>query len=203
MPRTKLAGKSKSRQLAIKANRAAKKANKANNSTTLSVVPAVVHLKKLKSKVHVFNAKLVDVNRYPFLKSDDTQQLSNCSPHSVEYNGFTYATVQHAYQAQKYFHSNNPELTAMFYLGGSIASSSDATRAGSRKEMLSRGVVINQRFFDEREQIMEDLVASKISRHADIREILHACRQHEFILVQLSSQVDKYWDELFNRLPII
>lgn len=229
MARTKLAGKPKSVQLAIKATRAAKMAKKANiNSPLPTPLASVVPSPPLTSVVPS-NAKFLafqpnaKINRYPFLKSDDMHSLSNYSAHSVVYKGFTYATVEHAYQAQKYLYSNNPEFMAMFYLGGSIASPADAKRAGSRMGMLIRGVVINKGFLYARDQIMEDLVASKINRHADIREILHACRQNDITLVY-TSPMDKYWGankqgfavnganhesglnklgELFNRLPII
>lgn len=230
MARTKMAGKPKSVQLAIKASRAAKKAVKENNplSTPLtSAVPSPPLTSRVPSNPKFLAFQVngnVNVNRYPFLKIDDMNTLSNYSPYSVVYKGFTYATVEHAYQAQKYFHSNNPELMSMFYLGGSVGSPADAKRAGSRMGMLIRGVVMNKGFLYARDQIMEDLVASKINRHADIREILHACRQNDITLVYTSPQEDKYWGankngyavkganpdtglnklgELFNRLPII
>ncbi len=213
-----MAGKPKSVQLAIKASRAAKKAVKENNplpTPLTSVVPS--NAKFLAFQPNAKNS------RYPFLKIDDMHYLSNYSPHSVVYKGFTYATVEHAYQAQKYFHSKNPEFMSKFQLGGSIGSPADAKRVGSRMGMIIRGLVLNPGFLYARDQIMEDLIASKINRHADIREILHACRQNDITLVY-TSPMDKYWGankqgfavnganpdtglnklgELFNRLPII
>lgn len=107
------------------------------------------------------------------------RDLSNFSDHSVEYGGLVFATVEHAFQSQKYAVSGHPEIVKEFAVNGDKGwTALEAKTQGGRKAMEKRGIELSiSKWEKESIPIMRSLIQSKIERHEDIRKILEVAKQ--------------------------
>jgi ribA/ribD-fused uncharacterized protein len=105
--------------------------------------------------------------------------LSNFWPAVVEYEGITYPSVEHAYQAAKTLDRNERRRIA------AIVEPDDAKRAGR--------ALPNQRkdWEQVKLRVMEDCVRYKFMHHAELREKLLATGDAE--LIEGNTWNDRYW----------
>jgi ribA/ribD-fused uncharacterized protein len=116
--------------------------------------------------------------------------LSNFADFSVEYDGEIYPTVEHAYQALKYTCTNKPELVEMVR---KLDTPEKAKSAGGKGGMSKQGAVLDiECWNNKKDNIMQDLVKSKISRHSAIRDILKTAKDQHIFLVHFS-RFDMEW----------
>jgi ribA/ribD-fused uncharacterized protein len=123
------------------------------------------------------------------------RDLSNFSEFDVEYEGFVYRTIEHAYQALKYLYcSNKPELFEIVREENQKKDALGAKESGGRKGMEKRGAVFDRDGCWDKKQIeiMTKLVASKIERHPEIRKIVQTAKENNIILVHFSRS-DMIW----------
>jgi ribA/ribD-fused uncharacterized protein len=123
------------------------------------------------------------------------RDLSNFGDFDVEYEGFVYRTVEHAYQALKYLYcSNKPELFEIVREENQKKDALGAKESGGRKGMEKRGVIFDRDGCWDKKQIeiMTKLVASKIERHPEIRKIVETAKKNNIILVHFSRS-DMIW----------
>jgi ribA/ribD-fused uncharacterized protein len=123
------------------------------------------------------------------------RDLSNFSEFDVEYDGFVYRTVEHAYQALKYLYcSNKPEMFEIVREENQKKDALGAKESGGKKGMEKRGVVFERDGCWDKKQIeiMTKLVASKIERHPEIRKIVETAKENNIILVHFSRS-DMIW----------
>ena len=123
------------------------------------------------------------------------RDLSNFSEFDVEYEGFVYRTVEHAYQALKYLYcSNKPELFEIVREENQKKDALGAKESGGKGGMAKRGVVFDRDGCWDKKQIeiMTKLVASKIKRHPEIRKIVETAKENNIILVHFSRS-DMIW----------
>jgi ribA/ribD-fused uncharacterized protein len=106
--------------------------------------------------------------------------LSNFAPASVNLNGVTYPTVEHAYQAAKTLEPGEREKI----LG---ASTPDLARK------LGRKVTKRPDWPDLKVYIMRDLVRQKFEEHADLKDRLLATDETE--LVEGNTWHDNFWGD--------
>jgi ribA/ribD-fused uncharacterized protein len=126
------------------------------------------------------------------------RRLSNFSLDSVEYEGHEYPSVEHAYQAQKYNFSNKRIIKEQFYTGGLLKTPVEAKSAGGKGGMKKNHAVLDAKFWDNGDQIMEDLIKSKIQKNPEIREILSLLKGKNVHLVH-TSRFDLYWGAHMNK----
>lgn len=133
------------------------------------------------------------------LPQDALRRLSNFSEDPVEYDGNTYPTVEHAYQAQKYLCSNKPELAKLFY-DGSLKTALDAKSAGGKSGMKKRGAELDKDCWNKpnhADSIMHSLIMSKIEKNPEIRNILNIASTNDIRFVHFSRS-DMYWGAHLN-----
>lgn len=145
----------------------------------------------------IFHSKSKDVKAFG-LPKDAMRRLSNFSLDSVEYEGHEYPSVEHAYQAQKYNFSNKKEIKEQFYTGGLLKTPVEAKSAGGKGGMKKNHAVLNAKFWDNGDQIMEDLIKSKIQKNPEIREILSLLKGNNVHLVHFS-RMDMRWGAHMNK----
>ncbi len=136
------------------------------------------------------------------LPQDALRRLSNFSEDPVEYEGNSYPSVEHAYQAQKYKCTNKPELAEMFYSEtGTLKTATEAKTAGSKSGMKKHGVELNMSCWNSPnrvDKIMYELVMSKISKNEYIKNILEIASRHNIRFVHFS-RTDMYWGAHMNE----
>ena len=123
------------------------------------------------------------------------RDLSNFSEFDVEYDGFVYRTVEHAYQALKYLYcSNKPELFEIVREENQKKDALGAKESGGKGGMAKRGAIFDRDGCWDKKQIeiMTKLVASKIERHPEIRKIVETAKENNIILVHFSRS-DMIW----------
>jgi ribA/ribD-fused uncharacterized protein len=105
--------------------------------------------------------------------------LSNFWPAVVEYEGITYPSIEHAYQAAKTLDRNERRRIA------AIVEPGDAKRAGR--------ALPNQRkdWEQVKLRVMEDCVRYKFTHHADLRDKLLATGDAE--LIEGNTWNDRFW----------
>lgn len=153
----------------------------------------------MSTNVLIFHSRSKNLGKTHDLPCSSLRDLSNFSMHSVEYDGKIYPSLEHAFQALKYLFSNKPEIAPQFEIGGSILSPQQAKSAGSKGGMKERGAVLNVDFWNKkRDEIMIDLVESKIRRNAEIRNILEIAKRLDIRFVHFS-RMDMYWGAHVNE----
>ena len=165
---------------------------------------------------HSKSALLKSKDAKPYLDAGmpDTamRDLSNFADFSVEYNGKIYATVEHAFQSQKYVFSkyeepkpkkkqakrgeDNPktldEILASFTVDGKMTAL-DAKKEGGRKAMEMRGYTLDiMRWTKESVPLMKALIKSKIERNPEIKRILDIAKRFDVKLAHFSRS-DMKW----------
>ncbi len=123
------------------------------------------------------------------------RDLSNFSEFDVEYDGFVYRTVEHAYQALKYLYcSNKPELFEIVREENQKKDALGAKESGGKGGMAKRGAIFDRDGCWDKKQIeiVTKLVASKIERHPEIRKIVQTAKENNIILVHFSRS-DMIW----------
>jgi ribA/ribD-fused uncharacterized protein len=132
-------------------------------------------------------------NCAPPFRESAMRDLSNFSLFDVEYKGYLYPTVEHAYQALKYSCTKNPELVNIIRDEFASKSAVQAKSSGSKKEMKKRGVTLDLlKWNDCSLDIMKALIASKLSRHAEIQKIINTVKENNIELVHFS-RMDMFW----------
>lgn len=108
--------------------------------------------------------------------------LSNFHPSRIEYQGITYPTVEHAYQAAK-FQDQETKLKI-----AALKTPGDAKRAGKYRKMSGAAT---KKWDVDRVEIMEELVRLKFSKDP-MRALLHGLTG-EAKLVEGNWWGDKFW----------
>lgn len=128
----------------------------------------------------------------PFTESA-MKDLSNFSSFDVEYEGYIYPTVEHAYQALKYSCTQNKNLVKVIRDEFADKTAVQAKSSGSKKEMKKRGITLDVKCWNEYSlPIMKKLILSKVQRHPEIRKIIDVAREQNVRLVHFS-RMDMYW----------
>jgi ribA/ribD-fused uncharacterized protein len=124
------------------------------------------------------------------------KRLSNFSEDPVTYNGVTYPTVEHAFQAQKYSFTDKPELMQLFT---TYATAAEAKSAGTKGAMKKHKTELDINKWNEcRDAIMVALITSKIEKNPDIKNILVIAKQNNIRFVHFS-RTDMYWGAHMNE----
>lgn len=127
------------------------------------------------------------------------KDLSNFSSFDVEYDNHIYPTVEHAFQALKYSCTEKPELVhairEQYADKDAIAAKSSGGKGAMKKLKVNLDINCWNTVKDE---IMKKLIASKISRHPEIRQIIEIAKQHNYRLVHFS-RTDMYWGAHVNE----
>lgn len=143
---------------------------------------------------HSKAALLKDKDNVYGLPRDSGRTLSNFGNIPVEYEGDTYPTVEHAFQAMKYkLASTRPELYRMFVRGGELGPDPvKAKMMGGRKGMKTHHAELDvQKWSALSEKVMEDLVREKMKNEV-VRAILIICLQNDILLLH-HSRGDMKW----------
>ena len=109
--------------------------------------------------------------------------LSNFSDSPVTYEGLTYPTIEHAFQAAK---ALDPEERAMIQM---------AETPGIAKRM-GRGVTLRADWEEQKVEIMTQLVRQKFFNHPDLAKALLATGEEE--LLEGNTWGDRFWGAVFN-----
>lgn len=148
--------------------------------------------------------------RFPY--PDAMRRLSNFSNHNVEYKGILYETVEHAFQAQKYDYTKKQLLMPVdvapikeFFHNGEIQTPQMAKTQGGKSAMKSRGVELDIDAWNQvKDTIMRDLIASKIERHDDIRQILLVAKDRNYLFLHFARNDFEWGGQLSpNKKDII
>jgi ribA/ribD-fused uncharacterized protein len=132
-------------------------------------------------------------NTEPPFTSSAMRDLSNFSEHDVLYGGNTYKTVEHAFQALKYSCTNNPELVNTVRLIFADKTGVEAKTSGGKAAMKKWNVSLDISCWENKKVgIMRDLIASKMERHPEIRQIIKVAKDNNITLVHFSRS-DMYW----------
>ncbi len=122
--------------------------------------------------------------------------LSNFYECEVEFDGKKFRSVEHAYTFAKYLHleGNAPvpdDVLPVLY--GSTAK--EAKSLGSKKSMTSRGVKLDVgRFDSQREDIMRQLIKSKVALNPVIQDLLHTLQAGGVpVALYHHSRTDMFW----------
>ena len=120
--------------------------------------------------------------------------MSNFTKSHIEYDGRVFPSVEHAFAYAKYKHSSGtgPDFT----ISGDHANTfgGDIKKLHGRKHMQSIGCVLNVERFDEvKEQVMRDLIASRVKHDADFRRILRPLQTSHTIIHQENRGRNPYW----------
>jgi ribA/ribD-fused uncharacterized protein len=127
------------------------------------------------------------------------KDLSNFSDHDVLYGGHTYKTVEHAFQALKYSCTDKPELVNTVRLKFADKTGVEAKSSGGKGAMKVWKVTLDVPCWENTKVgIMRDLIASKMERHPEIREIINVAKENNIILVHFSRS-DMYWGAHVNE----
>ena len=153
--------------------------------------PAVVKYTYL-----IFHSRSKDVTSHG-LPKDAMRRLSNFSSDPVVFEGNTYPSIEHAYQAQKYICSNRPEIAKHFY-DGTIETAEAAKTAGGKGGMKKRGAALDFTCWSEKksEDIMRSLVHNKV-KSPEIWNILSILRKNHIRVVHFSRS-DMFWGAHMN-----
>jgi len=126
------------------------------------------------------------------------RDLSNFSDHDVSYDGNTYRTVEHAFQALKYSCTNKPELVDTVRLKFADKTGVEAKSSGGKGAMQIWKVALDVACWENKKVgIMKDLIASKMERHPEIRQIIKVAKENDITLVHFSRS-DMYWGAHVN-----
>jgi len=101
--------------------------------------------------------------------------------------------VEHAFQALKYSCTERPELVDVVRNATANKDALAAKQSGSKSAMTKYGVLLNiECWNNKKNEIMRELIISKITRHPEIREILRIAKNNNIQLVHFSRS-DMYW----------
>ena len=143
------------------------------------------------SKIIQFHSKSKETP--PPFSPSAMKDLSNFSPFDVEYDNYVYPTVEHAFQALKYSCSENPEMVNVIREQYADKDAIAAKSSGSKSTMKKLKVTLDITCWNNvKDDIMRKLIASKISRHPEIRKIVDLAKEHNYVLVHFSRS-DMYW----------
>jgi ribA/ribD-fused uncharacterized protein len=124
--------------------------------------------------------------------------LSNFSEHDVQYDGYLYPTVEHAFQALKYSCTENPELVNVIREQYKNKTANEAKSSGSKAGMKKMNVSLNLKCWDnKKDAIMRALIQSKVQRHPEILGILTVVRDNGYTLVH-HARTDMEWGAHVN-----
>ena len=127
------------------------------------------------------------------------KDLSNFSDHDVLYGGNTYKTVEHAFQALKYSCTDKPELVNTIRLKFADKTGVEAKSSGGKGAMKALKVTLDVPCWENKKVgIMRALIASKMERHPEIREIIKVAKENNIELVHFSRS-DMYWGAHVNE----
>jgi ribA/ribD-fused uncharacterized protein len=127
------------------------------------------------------------------------KDLSNFSDHDVSYGGNIYKTVEHAFQAIKYSCTNKPELVETIRLAFADKTSTEAKSSGGKAAMKKWKVELDVSCWENKKvEVMRALIASKMERHPEIRQIIKVAKENNVILVHFS-RTDMYWGAHVNE----
>lgn len=101
--------------------------------------------------------------RYVSPSKDTTigQYMSTFYPRRITYKGITYPTVEHAYQAQKFFYSDCPIITKKFRYGGSITCPRKAREMGSEEGLEDIGVHLDDRWEANKHRVFSEIITKR------------------------------------------
>ena len=122
------------------------------------------------------NAQVIDIFRGKFAF------LSNFHPSRIEYQGITYPTVEHAYQAAKFQDRETKLMIAALKTPG------DAKRAGKYRKMSGAAA---RKWDVDRVEVMMELIRIKFSR--DPMRALLLGMTWDWKLVEGNWWGDKFW----------
>jgi len=149
-----------------------------------------------------------------FSKSTDDvgKRLSNFFPCQIVYAGKTYASVEHAYQAQKYAHllGSDPETSAAlvnrFTVSGDIGKqpAKVAKSAGSEKGMAENDCVLDETKWTRTKQveIMTQLVKLRLEEDAEFKAIITKAKETGttiFHFERCSGNRNPFWGGCFPK----
>lgn len=131
------------------------------------------------------------------LPADACRQLSNFSDNKVEFNGITYKSVEHAFQAQKWYYTDKPDMMNVFVNNNLTAA--QAKSMGSKTAMKKAHTQLNIVEWEiNKDRIMKELVLSKIQLNPSIQNILTIARENNINFVHFSRS-DMYWGAHMNE----
>ena len=104
------------------------------------------------------------------------KMLSNFSPvpGGVPVGGRRFPSVEHAFQAAKFEHTDRPDLMEKFTCAGSMTAE-EAKKAGGRKGMTKDGAALRtDEWARECDQVMKDALEARFDVDPEFRRILEA-----------------------------
>ena len=139
------------------------------------------------------------------LPPDARKLLSNFAPLSVQWRGKVYPSVEHAFQAAKYLYSHPKDAAAavatQFQQRRTIGQqpAQKAKSAGTKTAMKKHHVQLDCSSWDRvKDEVMLELLQSKVSRHPVIQKILEVCHDNNLSLVHYSMR-DDYWGAKIDK----
>ena len=140
--------------------------------------------------------KLDDIFTKMGFPKDAPKMLSNFWPGQLCFQGYTYASVENAFQGHKYMYLKHPgDITLQHFTidGPYGATASDAKKAGGKGFMKKHRVELDIPRWNERSlQLMTELIRSKVAQSLDIQSILMRCKKYNIILYH-HSRTDMFW----------
>jgi ribA/ribD-fused uncharacterized protein len=127
------------------------------------------------------------------------KDLSNFSDHDVMYEGYRYPSVEHAFQALKYSCTGRPELVDIVRENFANKTAVEAKSSGGKGAMKKWKVELDIGCWERKKvAIMKALIASKIERHPEIKQIINTAKMNNMELVHFSRS-DMYWGAHVNE----
>jgi ribA/ribD-fused uncharacterized protein len=112
--------------------------------------------------------------------SGEYRFLSNFWMAPVTYEGITYPSSEHAYQAAK---SLNPAIREVFFM---LDSPAEAKRMGQQ-------IIMRPDWEDVRINVMRDIVTAKFEQNEDLMDLLMATKGRD--LIEGNTWGDRFWGQ--------
>ena len=148
---------------------------------------------------------LVKTRRYLYFysgaKNATEKYLSTFQPASVIYNGVTFPSIEHGFQAAKFLFSTRPDLFKSFAAKTSL----DAKRAGGKGAFKKAGAVLDSAAWNAHSQdVMKALVRSRVRRDSLYRKIIQLARKENIALLHYEKAFGKrgaepFWGGYFQK----
>ena len=141
-----------------------------------------------------------------FLPSDWKRRLSNFWPCDVNIFGYSFPSVEHAFQASKYLCCSEPQDLASkhgkMFMGTDCAfDAPEAKKRGGRKYMTSLGVSLDVKRWNEiAKDVMLTLLRSRWHHDAEFRDIMIETQRQGFHLVHFErSGSSSFWGGCISK----
>jgi len=134
--------------------------------------------------------------------ADWRRRLSNFWPTQVTIDGRTYPSVEAAFQAAKALHSDKPEMSKDFEVGGSVGPDPAAAKQhGTRKMYAAKGAKLKTKEWEAaRDAAMMKILQARYEQDEVFRQILEATKALNINLVHYERSGPKaYWGGLVKE----